>query len=297
MEGYGLRKTMKAGGNIAPGSIGVFTTTDRQVVAGGAANCPKIAGVVLAPFNKATAVSGDEVAVIVSGEITEVRKVVGAGTAIAAGEYVMCGDATGAAAKLVNSGAPAYYCLGQATEASGDDDSIVMVNVNPIVALVASDGSFAGDVTLENGDKISNAAAGTIAFDANLRVSPANGGLNIKAAEATATLSGSSTDIAVNVPAGSVLLGTQLIVETAVTSGTGVSWAAAYKTGATQAIVTGQAFAKNTKAQKMFDPNAATPIASNTTVIAITPNADTFTGGVIRAITYYLAFETLTSVA
>lgn len=297
MEGIGLRKTMQAGGNITPGSIGVFTTTDRQVLAGGAANCAKIAGVVLAPFNKSTAVSGDEVTVIVSGEITEVRKLAGGGTAIAAGEYVMCGDATGAATKLVNGGAAAYYCVGFATEASGDDDTIVMVYVNPIVALVASDGVFAGDITLESADKISNAAAGTIAMDANLRLVPGtNGGLLIKAAEASATLTGSSTDIEVNVPAGAVILGTQLIVETLITSGAGASWGAAYKTGATQAIVTGQAFAKNTKAQAMFDANAATAIASATTVIAITPNTGTFTAGSIRAITYYLAFETLTSV-
>lgn len=296
MEGKGLRKTMKAGGNITPGSIGVFTTTDRQVLAGGASNCAKIAGVVLAPFNKATAVSGDEVTVVMAGEIQEIRKVTGAGTAIAAGEYVMCGDATGAAAKLVNSGDAAYYCVGFATEASGDNDSIVTVYVNPIIALVASDGVFAGDVTLESGNKISNVAAGTVAMDANLRVVPGtNGGLNIKAAEASATLTGSSTDIAVNVPAGSVILGSQLLVETLITSATATSWAAAYKTGATQAIATGQAFAANTKAQAMFDANAATAIASATTVIAITPNTGTFTAGAIRAITYYLAFETLTS--
>jgi hypothetical protein len=42
--------------------------------------------------------------------------------------------------------------------------------------------------------------------------------------------------------------------------------------GATQAIASGQAVAQNTKAEAMFNTNAATDITSNTTNIAITKN-------------------------
>ena len=114
------------------------------------------------------------------------------------------------------------------------------------------------------------------------------GGLKIVAREAAATLSGASTDIAVNIPAGAVILGCQLRVDVLITSVAATSWAAAYKTGATQAICTGQLFTKQVKADKMFDTNAATPIASATTVIAISANTGTFSAGNIRAITYSL---------
>jgi hypothetical protein len=102
--------------------------------------------------------------------------------------------------------------------------------------------------------------------------------------EATATLSGSSTVITLSIPSGARLLGVQLRVDTLVTSADGAtSWAAAYSGGSTTALATGQAFTKNTKVNKMH----VDEIASNTTNITITPNSNTFSGGVIRAIAYY----------
>lgn len=129
-------------------------------------------------------------------------------------------------------------------------------------------------------------------------VSATGGGLVRLIAEATATMSGASTDIDVDVPANCRILGVQLRVDTLIASGDGAaSWAAAYKTGATQAIATGQAFAKNTKVNKNFDTNADTDITTDVTKITITPNAGTFSAGVVRAIVYYEAFIALPDAA
>jgi hypothetical protein len=153
--------------------------------------------------------------------------------------------------------------------------------------------TLGGDVTFENGEKIKNDVDGRMDVVGNSAViAGTTGGLTIvKTSEATATLTGATTDIDVDVPAGVVLLGTQLRVDTEITSGDGAtSWAALYKTGATQAITTAQAFTKNTKVNKFFDANAATAITSGVTKITINPDSNTFSGGVIRAIVYYQEF-------
>ncbi len=121
------------------------------------------------------------------------------------------------------------------------------------------------------------------------------GGITFTGAEATVTLSGASGTIQTNVPTGALLIGVQLRVDTAITSGDGAtSWSAAYTAGgASQAICSGQAFTKNTKANKFFDYNANTGIASAEVDITITPNANTFSGGVIRAIVSYREFTAM----
>jgi hypothetical protein len=120
------------------------------------------------------------------------------------------------------------------------------------------------------------------------------GGLYLTTAEATATLSGSSTTTTLSIPGGVKLVCAQLQVETAVTSAVGVSWSAAYAGGSTAAIAATQAFTKNTEVVTFFDSNAATDITSTTTNIAITPNAGTFSGGVIRAIVHYYTVVAMT---
>jgi hypothetical protein len=153
--------------------------------------------------------------------------------------------------------------------------------------------TLGGDVTLENGEKIKNDVDGRVDVVGNSAViAGTTGGLYvIKTSEATATLAGATTDIDVDVPAGVVLLGTQLRVDQLIESGDGAtSWGALFKTGATQAITTGQAFTKNTKVNKFFDANAATAITSGVTKITINPDSNTFSGGVVRAIVYYQEF-------
>jgi hypothetical protein len=121
-----------------------------------------------------------------------------------------------------------------------------------------------------------------------------SGGLGLyqrtNAADITAD---TSVDIDVDVPAGAVLLGAQLIV-TGVLAG-GETWDAAYKTGSTQAITSGAAVAKNTKVSTLFDANGATAITSDVTKITIAPNGGgSFTAqGAIRAVVYYMAFTAL----
>lgn len=156
-----------------------------------------------------------------------------------------------------------------------------------------------GGITLQNDESISNSTNGQVDIVGNFGIiAGTSGGLVLKAAEATATLSGATTDIDINIPASVVIVGCQLRVDTAVTSGDGAtSWGAVYKTGATATIATGQAFTKNTKVNTFFDANGATAITSNITDITIAPNANTFSGGVIRAIVYYYQFAAMADAA
>lgn len=110
-----------------------------------------------------------------------------------------------------------------------------------------------------------------------------SGGLKRNRAEATATLSGASTNIEVNVPSGAKLLGVQLRVDTAITSATGTTWSAAFTGGSSTALASGQAFTQNTKVSKMLEDE----ISSGEVDITITPNTGTFTGGAVKAIVYY----------
>lgn len=114
---------------------------------------------------------------------------------------------------------------------------------------------------------------------------------------AQGTASAATTfSIAVNVPSGCVLVGTSLRVDTALTSSDGgTTFSAAYATGATQSIGTGIAFAKNTKKDAFFNPNAASPITSGTTTITVTcDGGKTFSaGGQVTAVCYYRALTSL----
>ena len=110
---------------------------------------------------------------------------------------------------------------------------------------------------------------------------------------ANATLSGASTVIHIDVPTGAKLLGTTWIISAEVTSGDGAtSLSLAYSGGSTQAIATGQAFAPNTKGATMFVVNTDTDIAASEVDITVTPNANTFSGGVIYLTTFYQVLNT-----
>jgi hypothetical protein len=119
------------------------------------------------------------------------------------------------------------------------------------------------------------------------------GGYSRALAEATSgALSGASGSIAVNVPSGSRILGVQLRVDTAITSGAGASWSAVYVNTPTTAICSGQAFSKNTKFNAI---HPAYEITTGTVTITVTPNTGTFTAGVVRAVVYYESISTLSN--
>ena len=126
------------------------------------------------------------------------------------------------------------------------------------------------------------------------------GGLYFEAAEATVDITAVHTcTIEVNIPSGAKLLNVQLRVDAALAAGE--TWDARYATGATQSIAAAQAVAVNTKVNKFFDENAATPIASAEVDITIqrssNPGVDVFTAqGTIRAIVYYQANTTMADV-
>lgn len=112
---------------------------------------------------------------------------------------------------------------------------------------------------------------------------------------ASVTLSGASGSIAVNVPSGARILGVQLRVDTAITSGDGAtSWAAAYVNTPTTAICSGKAFAKNTKHSAI---HGAHEITTGVATITITPNSGTFSGGVVTGTVYYETVESMLDVA
>jgi len=103
--------------------------------------------------------------------------------------------------------------------------------------------------------------------------------------EVSAALSGATTQIEVNIPAGTRISGAQFRVDTLITSGDGgTDWGAALSGGATSVLATTQPFTKNTKSSGLL---ATQPVAASETDITITCNGGTFSGGVIRAIVYY----------
>lgn len=119
-----------------------------------------------------------------------------------------------------------------------------------------------------------------------------DGGLMRKSSLASANLSGASTTIQVNVPATARILGVQLIVDTAVTSGDGgATWDAAFSGGSTASICTGQSFDKDTAVNSLISS-----VVESETDIVITPDTGTFSGGVVTAVVYYEYFVALTAV-
>lgn len=125
----------------------------------------------------------------------------------------------------------------------------------------------------------------------SLGVKGTTGGMTARVAEATTgALSGASGTITLNILAGSRILGVQLRVDTLITSAAGVSWTAVYTNTPTAAITSGQAFTKNTKFNAI---HPAYEITTGTVAITITPNAGTFTAGVIRAVVYYEALDAM----
>jgi hypothetical protein len=108
--------------------------------------------------------------------------------------------------------------------------------------------------------------------------------------EASATLTGATTTIEVNIPATSRIVGVQLRVDTLITSISGTTWSAAFSGGSTSAICSGQAFTKNTKVNSFVND-----IITSEADIVITPDTDGFTAGVVRAVVYYNLFTELGS--
>jgi hypothetical protein len=160
---------------------------------------------------------------------------------------------------------------------------------SPVVSGGSIDGATVGGTTPGAG------TFSTLDATTDITIKGTTGGFVRKYAEAvSAALAGASGSIAVNVPAGARILGVQLRVDTAITSATGVSWTAAYVNTPTTAICSGQAFAKNTKFNAI---HPAYEITTDVVTITITPNADTFTGGVVRAIVYYETFDAMANAA
>lgn len=103
----------------------------------------------------------------------------------------------------------------------------------------------------------------------------------------SATLSGAYVDIdlknsaGASMPAGVVVKNTQFRVDEEITSGDGAtSWDGAFVGGASDAICSAQAFAKNTKGYK----STVGIVTDDTTKARITPDTGTFSGGKITVV-------------
>lgn len=101
----------------------------------------------------------------------------------------------------------------------------------------------------------------------------------------TATLSGATTDIDIDIPSGARIISCATNNDVAVTGC--ASFDLDYITGSTQSIAAAVALAQNTKVTKPFDTNAATDITSAITKIRATANGGTFSGGTIRVVATY----------
>jgi hypothetical protein len=150
-----------------------------------------------------------------------------------------------------------------------------------------------GDVRLNIYGEAS-VAAKTAIGSGKVSINGTTGGFTRQLTEATSgALSGATGSIAVNVPSGARILGVQLRVDTAITSDNATkTWAAGYVNTPTTAITSGQVFDANTKFNAI---HPAYEITTGTVTITITAAAGLFTGGVVRAICYYEAIDTMAS--
>jgi len=127
----------------------------------------------------------------------------------------------------------------------------------------------------------------------------ATGGLNrLEYSEAVGTATAAASfDIAVAVPAGARIIGANLRVDTALTSGDGgASWDADYvdASGLHQAIARMLAFTKNTKHQQFYDPSIDSPITPLATNVRVRCVGGTFSaGGKVTAVVYYQTITAL----
>ena len=151
---------------------------------------------------------------------------------------------------------------------------------NPILSAAGSDTNV--DLRLEGkGDGDPSVPALKIGDDGDLDNAA------IEKAEASATLSGASTDIQVNIPDDSLIIGVVVSATTDVyVDDSPGAWDAAFTGGNSSAIVTGAASA---------DQNLKKPITSGETTaetdVRCTPNAGSaFTAGVVKATVFYWSF-------
>jgi len=109
----------------------------------------------------------------------------------------------------------------------------------------------------------------------------------------TLTLGTTSDTTTISIPSGATIIGVSFNVNTAVTDDTGDdTWSAAFITGSTTTLATGAAAAQNTKVNTMVVPE----VTSAVTQIRFTPNAGSFSAGVIEIVAYYIDLTSLANV-
>ena len=235
---------------------GATSTAAKQLVIGGADNTYEIDDVYIgAGVTDATPPS------------VTIQTTGGVGTDIAAGNLTLAGGkGTGDAA-----GGDIFF---QTSDAGGSGTTPQTLTTK---ASVTADGFVGRDAV-----GISDTAEGNTAR------------LTLKTTHETHTLSLATTSdtTTISIPAGALLRGVSFNVNTAVTDGGGDdTWSAAFITGSTTTIATGQAAALDTKVDEFI---VVPEVATATTEIQFTPNGGSFTAGVIEIVAYY---EELTSLA
>jgi len=157
---------------------------------------------------------------------------------------------------------------------------------NAVKTIFSIDGSAGSGVT--------NRARGIRLFDSDDGSTNAYiGGWRFGYRTTEGSLTGAGITIQANVPSGAKLVGTLLRVDSEIGATTGTAWSASYTGGNTQSIASGLAFAKNTKANRLFDPYIQSPITSGETDISILVNSGIFLSGIVHTQVFYEYLENL----
>jgi hypothetical protein len=106
----------------------------------------------------------------------------------------------------------------------------------------------------------------------------------------------STNEISAVVPTGAKLLGCQLRVKSTISFSGGATWSATYAQGNEQDIDSSLSPTAGTVVNKFFDSNADPDLTTDNTVIVLSPDAGTFTTGIVEGIIYYEYFTSIADV-
>lgn len=153
-----------------------------------------------------------------------------------------------------------------------------------LAGTVIVDADTSGTSTIENCDTVNVESGQTVAY----RRKGDGYSFDIMQKEFVASLSGATTDVAIQVNSNSLIIGVLGNVQTAITGCT--SWNADFNTGSAVAIGTGYGISQNSKLNVLFDQSTLdmrTVDSTNITVTAV-GGAASFSGGSIRFVVMYI---------
>lgn len=241
--------------------------------------------------------SGATGSIHTAGGIGAIKNIFSGANVTATGELIAIGDGdvSEPAVKIGTTENGFYEVSATQLGVTVGDTLVAMFDSNGLVTSTISEQIVGVGVTIDGVLLKDNTATVTQVIEQGVASTEGFGLMTLKSKSSSIAFSGGGTEvIPVAVPEGVVLVAAQIRNDTILTATTGVSYSAAYSTGASQAISSGTDFTKNTKVSTAFDVNAATPITTGTTDITLTPNAGTLDTGTVTAVVYYYELTDLT---